>query len=90
MSLYHDDFEFFRHQSGTSLNKAEYAVLMSSMFVGTSFTMVMHRCIYENDDILVEHSVMRFKDGSRESLISMQMLENGLITRQETGSSLMK
>jgi len=80
MSLYHDDFEFFRHQSGTSLNKAEYAVLMSSMFVGTSFTMVMHRCIYENDDILVEHSVMRFKDGSRESLISMQMLENGLIT----------
>jgi hypothetical protein len=80
MSLYHDDFEFFRHQSGTSLNKAEYAALMSSMFVGTSFTMVMHRCIYENDDILVEHSVMRFKDGSRESLISMQMLENGLIT----------
>jgi hypothetical protein len=41
------------------------------------------------DDILVEHSVMRFKDGARESLISVKMLENGLVIRTETGASLM-
>ena len=90
MSLYHEDFEFIRHQSGTSLNKAEYTTLMEAMFVDERFKMLMHRCIYENDDILAEHSVMRFQDGSRESLLSVQMIEDGQIIRQEPGASLMK
>lgn len=60
------------------------------MLSDTSFTEVMLRCIYENKDILVEHSVMRFQDGSRESLISVKMIENGQVVRQETGASLMK
>jgi hypothetical protein len=90
MSLYHDDFEFVRHQSGTTLKKSEYRVLISGMFAETSYKEIMHRCIYENDDILVEHSVMRFQDGSRESLISVKMLENGQVVRTETGASLMK
>ena len=90
MSLYHEDFEFIRHQSGTTLKKPEYRELNSRMLSDASFTEVMHRCIYENKDILVEHSVMRFQDGSRESLISVKMIENGQVVRQETGASLMK
>jgi hypothetical protein len=50
----------------------------------------MHRCIYENDEIIVEHSVIRYQDESRESLISVKMLKNGQVLRQETGASLMK
>jgi len=90
MPLYHEDFEFVRHQSGTSLNKSEYRVMISAMWTQTSLHEVMHRCIYENDEILVEHSVIRYQDESRESLISVKMLENGQVLRQETGASLMK
>ena len=90
MSLYHENFEFIRHQSGTTLKKPEYRELISRMLSDISFTEVMHRCIYENNDILVEHSVLRFQDGSRESLISVKMIENGQVVRQETGASLMK
>jgi len=35
MSLYHEDFEFIRHQSGTSLNKSEYRVMISAMWTQT-------------------------------------------------------
>ena len=90
MSLYHEDFEFIRHQSGTTLKKPEYRELNSRMLSDASFTEVMHRCIYENNDILLEHSVLRFQDGSRESLISVKMIENEQVVRQETGASLMK
>ena len=55
---------------------------------GSSFTMA--RCIYENDDILVDHTVTRYPDGSRESLIRVRMIEDGKIIRMETGASLMK
>jgi hypothetical protein len=89
MSLYDDNFEFIRHQSGTTVRKPEYRQLIAGMFSEPSYQEIMHRCIYENDDILVEHSVMRFKDGSREPLISVKMLENGLVIRTETGASLM-
>ena len=50
----------------------------------------MQRCIYENDDIMVEHSVMRFQDGARESVIKVKMQEDGQMIRSETGASLMK
>ena len=90
MPLYHEDFEFIRHQSGTTINKSEYRVLISGMWSQTNFKEVMHRCIYENNDILVEHSVTKYQDGSRESLISVKMLENGQVLRQETGATLMK
>ena len=90
MPFYHEDFEFIRHQSGTSLNKSEYRVMISAMWTQTNLNEVMHRCIYENDEILVEHSVIRYQDESRESLISVKTLENGQVLRQETGASLMK
>jgi hypothetical protein len=50
----------------------------------------MVRCIYENDDILVEHFVMRFPDGTWESVLVVNTLENGQVIRQETGATLMK
>ncbi|MFQ3212314.1 hypothetical protein ABXT70_13650 [Candidatus Njordibacter sp. Uisw_039] len=44
----------------------------------------------QNYDIMVEHSVMRFQDGSRESVIKVKMQEDGQMIRSETGASLMK
>ena len=44
----------------------------------------------QNYDIMGEHSVMRFQDGSRDSVIKVKMQEDGQTIRSETGASLMK
>ena len=49
-----------------------------------------HRCIYENEEILVEHSVMDFPDGSREAVMSVHSIQDGMIIRTETGATLIK
>ena len=90
MSFYHEDFEFIRHQTGTTMNKAEFASLIANFNSNTNASSAMARCIYENDDILVDHTVTRYPDGSRESLIRVRMIEDGKIIRMETGASLMK
>ena len=90
MSLQHEDFEFVRHQTGTTMNKTELRVILLGMMTHPSFEELMQRCIYENDDILVTHAVMRFQDGSRESVLGAKMIENGLIIRSETGATPMK
>ena len=38
---------------------------------------------------MVDHSVMRFPDGSRESIIRVRMIEDGKIIRMETGATQM-
>ena len=45
------------------------------------------RCLYENEDILVEHSVMDFPDGTREAVLHAHMLKDGKIIRTETGAT---
>ena len=89
MSFYHEDFEFVRHQSGTSMTKPEFKAMRIQMFAHASFDRLMHRVIYENDEILVVHFVMRFPDGTRESVMAVNMLENGQVIRQETGATPM-
>ena len=89
LSVFHEDYEFVRHQSGTTMNKAQFSEMVSGMQTNTGYEELMRRCIYENNDILVVHSVMRFKDGSRESVIAVNMLENGKVIRTESGASLM-
>ena len=90
MSFYHEDFEFVRHQTGTTMNKTELRVILLGMMTHPSFEELMQRCIYENDDILVTHSVMRFQDGSRESVLIVKMIENGQVIRSESGATPMK
>ena len=46
------------------------------------------RCLYENNEVMVEHSVMDFADGTRESIISFSRLQDGLIVHTETGATL--
>ena len=41
------------------------------------FTVGSHRCLYENKDILVEHSVVSFPDGT-EAILTFNRLKDGL------------
>tara|TARA_B100001250_G_C19626766_1_gene711879 strand:- start:104 stop:433 length:330 start_codon:yes stop_codon:yes gene_type:complete len=86
----HDDYEFVRHQTGTTMNKQQMSEMMSNMMANTEVVVNNSRCIYENDEILVEHSVMDFPDGSREAVMSVHTKKDGQIVRTETGATLLE
>jgi len=83
----HDDFTFVRHQSGTTMNKAEMLEMFKGFLSNDSVVMHSQRCLYENAEIMVEHSVMDFPDGSREAIMSFNTLKDGQIVRTETGAT---
>ncbi|EET47017.1 hypothetical protein TR2A62_0883 [Thalassobium sp. R2A62] len=48
------------------------------------------RCLYENDEIMVEHSVMKFPDGTSEAVMVVNHIKDGKIIRVETGATPLK
>ena len=87
ISCLHDDYTFVRHQSGTEMDK-DAASQMFRGFMGSDAVVVhSQRCLYENDDVMVEHSVMDFADGTREAVVSFNRLQDGLIIHTETGAT---
>ena len=52
-----------------------------------SVVIVSQRCLYENDEVCVEHSVMDFADGTREAMLSFHRLQDGKIVHTETGAT---
>jgi hypothetical protein len=45
------------------------------------------RCVYENDGILVIHSCLTFKNGSREGAMIVNLKNDGKVIRTESGVS---
>jgi len=86
--LFHDDYEFVRHQTGTSMDRTQMTEMMKMMMANEKVVIRDPRCIYENEDILVEHSVMDFPDGTTEAVMSVHTIKDGQIIRTETGATL--
>ena len=86
IDLMADDCVFVRHQTGTTMNKAEIGEMLRRM-QSSGGTMGSRRCIYENGDILVVHSVNDYPDGTREAVLAAYTLKDGKITRLETGAT---
>ena len=84
----HDDYEFVRHQTGTSMNKTEMSEMLRSFMTAEGIVAKEFRCLYENDEVLVEHSLMDFPDGSTESIISFNAIKDEKLIRTETGATL--
>ena len=87
LALYDDDAVFVRHQSGQTMEKPEFSDLIRRMMDSDKTDMGERRCIYENDDILVVHSVNDYPDGTREAVLMSCMKNNGKISRVETGAT---
>ena len=87
IELLHEDFEFVRHQTGTSLNKAQMSEIMRQM-VSNNVVPKAQRCLYENEEVLVSHGVMNFPDGSTEAILRFDLLKEGKIIKTETGATL--
>jgi hypothetical protein len=45
-----------------------------------------HRCIYENDDLIVEHKIS-YESSDREALMLVHQLKDGLMWRTESGAT---
>jgi ketosteroid isomerase-like protein len=87
IGLYGEDAVFVRHQSGTEMDKAQFAELIRRMAASDGTVMGARRCIYENDDILGVHSVNDYPDGTREAVLMACTLKDGKIVRVETGAT---
>jgi hypothetical protein len=89
-ALLHEDYTFVRHQSGTTMNKTQMLQMMSAFMANDSIVIKNPRCLYENNEVFVEHSVIDFPDGSTEALLSFYRLKEGQIIHAETGATLLK
>ena len=86
----HDDFVFVRHQSGTEVSKVEWAPTIRAMMDSTALKFERQRCLYENDEIMIEHSFMKFPDGTSEAVLVVNHLKDGKVLRVETGATPIK
>ncbi len=90
LDCYSEDAVFVRHQSGAEMTKAQFSDLIRKMMASDNTDMGARRCIYENDDILVMHSVNDYPDGSREAVLMACTKKDGKINRVETGATPLK
>ncbi|MBT3430421.1 MAG: SnoaL-like domain-containing protein [Proteobacteria bacterium] len=88
VNLLDDDYRFIRHRYGAALNKSEMEALLCSMMDAETFRWPQDaRCIYENDEILVEHHVADFADAGTEAVLAVHLIKDGKIIRTETGAT---
>lgn len=86
-ALLHDDFAYVRHKSKDTLDRTRMEALLSNVWSNGNRTIEAMRCLYENDDILVIHTVLSFANGTREGAMIVNMKRDGKILRTETGVS---
>jgi hypothetical protein len=87
LDLLHEDFVAIFHKSGDTFSKSEWAPMVSGMMENEKFIQESSRCIYENDDVLVQHAFMSYPDDSREAVMLVAMLKDGKIISMETGAT---
>lgn len=89
LDLFAEDAVFVRHQTGTQMTKSDFGNMIRKMTASDDMNMGSRRKIYENDDILVVHSINEYPDGTREAVLMACLLADGKITRVETGATLL-
>lgn len=87
LALLHDDFTVTFHKSGNTFSKSEWTEMVTGMMANDKFVQESSRCVYENDDILVEHSFMSYPDNTREAVMMIAMKRDGKIIHVETGAT---
>ena len=87
-SCYHDDWEFKFHSSGRIVRRGDNTD-EQTLERWDTFKVENDRCLYENEDILVTHSIVHFPNGSTDAVMMVHMKKDGLLWRTETGSTPM-
>ena len=87
-TCYHDDWEFKFHSSGRIVRRGDNTD-EQTLERWDTFKVEGERCLYENEDILVTHSIVHFPNGSIDAMMMVHMKKDGLLCRTETGSTPM-
>ena len=85
--LLSESYTFVRHQTGTTMNKEETLAMIEGFFNSDAFNVESHRCVYENDDILVEHMIISFPDSTKEAVLAAYTKVDGQFVQCETGAT---
>jgi hypothetical protein len=88
-ALYHNDWQFKFHSSGHIMKNGDMSVADRQKML-ESIEVTEMRCLYENEDIMVTHSVTKFPNGTSDAVMMVSMKKDGLIWRTETGSTPLK
>ena len=81
--LLHDDFVFVRHQTGEEWSKDKFLDVMMTD-VRDKTTSENRRLIYENDEIIVSHSILDGPAG-KNAVMLVRLVQDGKIYKAETG-----
>ena len=88
-SLHHADWEFKFHSSGHIMKFGDVSDEQLASMLQNNIN-ENSRCVYENDDILVQHSIVTFPSGDKEAVLMVSQKKDGLIWRTETGATPLK
>ena len=88
LECYHEDWQITFHSTGRIMRLEELSDQIGNWMVTGGFE--KHRCLYENEDIMVTHSITKFPNGTSDAVMMVCMKKNGLIWRTETGSTPLK
>ena len=70
-----------------TVTKTQMSEIMRQM-VSNNVVPKAQRYLYENEEMLVSHSVMNFPDGTTEAILRFDLLKDGKIIKSETGATL--
>ena len=87
LNLVHDDAVFIFHKTGNEFSKSEWGSMATGMMANEKFIQESSRCVFENDDILVQHMRMSYPDDTKEAVMGVFMIKDGQIIRMETGAT---
>ena len=85
-SCYHQDYTFVSHANGTTVAAGDMSDEMMLGMMQTT-TLEKQRCIYEDENILVEHSFATFGSGAKEAVLAVHTKKDGVIWQTETGAT---
>ena len=83
--LLDDDFIFLRHKTSEEWSKGEFLDYMLTG-IRDNTTCENRRLIYENDEIIVSHSILDGPSG-RNAVMLVRLVKDGKIVKAETGST---
>ena len=88
-AFYHDDWQFKFHSSSHIMKKGEMSIEDRQKML-ESIEITEMRCLYENEDIIITHSITKFPNATLDAVMMVSMKKDGLIWRAETGSTPLK
>ena len=80
LECYHEDWQITFHSKGRIMRLEELSDQIGNWMVTGKFE--KHRCLYENEDILVAHNIATFENTSREAIYNLTLKKWATLARR--------